>query len=187
MDVEVVPDEFRNVHFDAGEIRALVERLLGEAGLAGRDDVAPVRVEVDESTPLGRTALVSLQPLVITAQSGALEDRQRLRQFGPAEAADALGRRIFAAADRLDPAFGAPPLDEEVPLSHAVAWDTYVVGRMARQGHRPQRQRRLYTFELRHGFTDAAVAAFERLWTADRLSFPEIVAISDEARAVAVG
>ena len=55
------------------------------------------------------------------------------------------------------------------------------VGRLARLGYPPQRQRRLYHFRNRHGFTDAADAAFDRLWAADGLTWAEIVAISDDA------
>jgi hypothetical protein len=46
-----------------------------------------------------------------------------------------------------------------------------------------QRQRRLYQFRNRHGFTDAADAAFDRLWSADGLTWAEISALSDEALA----
>ncbi|MBK5222148.1 MAG: hypothetical protein JJE52_04595 [Acidimicrobiia bacterium] len=183
-DIDVVPTEFRNVEFTADQIRGVVARLLVEAGLVDHPGIGSVRIEVDESTPLSKVVTQSLEPLVICAQSGALEDRRRTRHFGGDEAADALGRAVFAAADRLDPTFDGPAFDADVGVAHAVAWDCHVVGRMARLGHRPQRQRRLYSFELRHGFSDATVAAFDRLWSAERLTWAEIVAISDDARSV---
>jgi len=36
----------------------------------------------------------------------------------------------------------------------------------------------------RHGFSDAADAAFDRIWTADDLDWAALIAISDGARAV---
>ena len=175
--VTVTPEAFSNVFFDVADIERVASTLLGQIGL----DV-DVRIEVDESTPLGKVRLASLDPLVLAVESGALEDNKRPRQFGEAEAADALGRALLKAADRLDADFGAPNLDDPPPLTHSVAWDTYVAGRFARLGYAPQRQRRVYTFELRHGFTDAALAAFDQLWSADGLTFAQIATISDEAR-----
>jgi hypothetical protein len=178
--IEVSPSRFENVAFEADQIEALVARLVAQIGVS-----ADVRVEVDESTPLGKVRLASLDPVTLEVESGALEDNRRPRQFGEVEAADALGRMLCKVADRLDPAFGAPTLDEQPPLPHLVAWDTYAAGRLTRLGYPPQRQRRVYTFELRHGFTDAALAAFEQLWSAESLTWADIVAISDEARAEA--
>ena len=177
-DIEITPATYANVSYDNDDIRRVVTTLLEQAGLE-----VPVRIHVDESTPLSKVKTTSLDPLVLAVESGALEDTRRPRQFGEVEAADSLGRQVFKAADRMNPSFGAPPLGEEIPLPHSVAWDTYVAGRLARSGHRAQRQRRVYNFELRHGFTDAALAAFDTLWSADELTWPEIVAISDEARA----
>lgn len=178
-DVEVTPGSFANVFFDHAQVVGVVERLADQFGIS-----APVRVVVDESTPLSKVRQTSIDPVVLAVESGALEDNKRPRHFGEVQAADALGRALAKAADRLDPAFGAPDLDEQLPLPHLTAWDTYCVGRLVRLGYAPQRQRRLYTFELRHGFTDVAIAAFEQLWHAESLTWPEIVAISDETRAV---
>ena len=175
--VEVSPTSFENVFFEVDQIEAVASRLIDQIGIG-----ADVRIEVDESTPLAKVKLTSLEPVILTVESGALEDNKRPRQFGELQAADSLGRMLFKVADRLDPSFGAPPLDEQPSLPHAVAWDSYAAGRLARLGYAPQRQRRVYTFELRHGFTDVALAAFEQLWTAESLTWPEIVAISDDTR-----
>jgi hypothetical protein len=56
------------------------------------------------------------------------------------------------------------------------------MGRIQRLGYDSQRQRRLYQFRVRHGFNDAADAAFERLWTADSLTWDDIVALSTRAQ-----
>lgn len=180
MPVDVRPEVFSMVFFDAAEIRALTEQLAAEIGLPAD---LPITVDVDESTPLGRSLVQSADPVVIHLESGALEDAKRPRQLDPVGAADVLGRLLLAVRDRLDPAFGDPPADDDLPLPHAVAWQVYCVGRLSRLGHRTNRQRRLYQFRNRHGFTDVADAAFERLWTADGLTWADLVQISDEARA----
>ena len=178
--VSVTPEQFTMVRFDAGRIAAVVERLVGEIGLP---DSAEVRVEVDEATPLGRAKVTALEPITVSVESGALEDPKRPRELSEEGTGDVVGRLLFRVRDRMDPAFGEAPSDDELPLPHSVAWDVYAVGRLARLGHRSQRQRRLYHFRNRHGFTDAADAAFERLWSADGLTWKEITAISDEALA----
>jgi hypothetical protein len=175
MSVEVRPSSFSMVHFEAGEISEIVERLLDRIGMAGHDVV----VEVDETTPLARARLTSTDPIVLSVESGALEDPKRPRRLGTADTADVLGRLLLRARDRLDAGFGEPPADADLPLAHASAWDVYCVGRLSRSGYRPQRQRRLYQFRNRHGFSDAADAAFSRLWVAEGLSWADIVAISD--------
>src|SRR5262249_9843392 len=96
------------------------------------------------------------------------------------------------ARDRLTDGFGAPELDEPLSQPIYVAWSTYAVARLTRalaaagdpiDGFRPQIQRRRYTFRTRHGFHDVADEAFERLWTADGLTYADLVAISDGALA----
>ena len=177
--IDITPEAFQNVFFEHGQVLQVATTLVDQLGIS-----APVRIEIDESTPLSKVRQTSVDPVVLAVESGALEDNKRPRHFGEVQAADALGRALAKAADRLDESFGAPPLDEQLTLPHQAAWDTDCNGRLVRRGHPPQRQRRLYTFELRHGFTDVALAAFEQLWHAESLTWPEIVAISDETRAV---
>lgn len=168
------------VLFDSAEIRALTEQLTTEIGLPAD---LPITVDIDETTPMGRSMLSSLDPVVLSLESGALEDPKRPRQIDPEGAVDVLGRLLFEVRDRLDPAFGDPPPDDDLSLPESVAWQVYCVGRLGRLGHRVQRQRRLYHFRNRHGFTDAADAAFDHLWTADGLSWPDITGVSETARA----
>jgi hypothetical protein len=183
MPVEVRPEEFSMVLFEADEIRAIVEKVSGQIGLSS--DLA-ITVELDETTPMGRSILRSVDPVVLALESGALEDPKRPRQLDPDGATDVLGRLLFEVHDRLDPAFGDPPGEDELTLPQSVAWQVFCVGRLGRLGHRVQRQRRLYQFRNRHGFTDAADDAFERLWTADHLTWADIATISDEARAALI-
>lgn len=176
--VTVTPDIFTMVQYDHGLIVATVQRLVDQLGIEGG-----VRVEIDETTPLGRSSLASLDPLVLQIEGGGIEDPKRPRQVAEHRVVDVVGRLLLQARDRLDARFGAPPLSDEIALAHQVAWDVHTLGRLARHGHSAQRQRRLYHFRNRHGFTDAADEAFERLWSADRLTWPKITDLSDRAAA----
>jgi hypothetical protein len=178
MPVEIRPSEFSMVFFDAAEIQGIVEKLVAEVGLPA--DIS-VTVEIDETTPMGRARVASLDPILITAESGALEDVKAPRQLSEVGTLDVIGKLLFSVRDRLNPAFGEPPADADLTLQESVAWEVYCVGRLGRLGHPVQRQRRLYQFRNRHGFTDAADAAFDRLWTAEDLSWDEISSISQEA------
>ncbi len=180
MPVEVRPDTFSMVFFDAAEIRAIVEQLVAEVGLPG--DLT-VTIDVDETTPMGRAVVASLEPVVITAESGALEDVKAPRKLSAEGTTDVLGKLLFSVRDRLDPTFGEPPAYDDLTLQESVAWEVYCVARLGRLGHPVQRQRRLYQFRNRHGFTDAADAAFDRLWSTEQLTWSDITAVSQEALA----
>ena len=85
--------------------------------------------------------------------------------------------------DRLDPSFGDPPPDDDIPINDYTAWDTYAVGRLERLGFPSQRERRRYHFRIRHGFTDVADGVFDRLWTGENLTWADLQAASAEAAA----
>jgi hypothetical protein len=180
MTVSVTPETFTLVSYDSAEIASIIDELIAAIGLPADLDV---RLEVDESTPLGRAHIASIDPLLITVESGALEDPKRPRNLSRTGSADVLGRLMFRVRDRLDPAFGEPPEDDKLTLPQSVAWDAYCVGRLVRLGftHYDNRQRRLYHFRNRHGFSDAADEAFDRLWTSDGLTWSDITALSDSA------
>jgi len=173
--VTVTPEEWKFVFFDGGRIAAVAEKLLGEIGLD-----ADVRIEVDETTPLGRSSVSSLDPIVISAESGAFEDAKRPRQLSERAVADVVGKWLLRVRDRRDPSFGSPPGDKDLTLAQTTAWDTYCVGRLARLGYPVQRQRRLYHFRNRHGFSDLADTAFEHLWTGEGLTWADIEAACAE-------
>lgn len=177
------PPTYSLVDFDPAQVTAIIEGLLDELGLDG-----PVTLQVDQTTPLGHVHVESLDPIVLVAESGALEDPKRIRKLEPDAAAQVLGRLLIKVRDRRDPAFsagGEPPSDKELSLAQSAAWDSYCIGRIVRLGHRyaDDRQRRLYQFRTRHGFTDAADAAFEALWAADGLTWADIDRISSDAAA----
>lgn len=176
--VTVDPETFSLVNFDAGEIAAIVDGLLNDVGL----DVE-VSVVVDQTTPLGHAAVTSVTPVVLAVESGALEDPRKLRALSPSGARNVLGRLLLRARDRLDATFGEVPADDDLTLEQATAWDVYCAGRLVRLGHLhfDERQRRLYQFRTRHGFTDAADASFEALWNGDGLTWAEVDSLSRTA------
>jgi hypothetical protein len=160
--ITVKPEQFTMVNFDAGVIASLASKVADDVGLAADLEVL---VEVDEATPLGRTRLVSIDPAVVNVQGGAFENAKAIRQLSERNVVDVLGRMFFRLHDRLDPAFGEVPPDEALSLAQSTAWDAYAVGRCDQLGYEPQKQRRIYHFRNRHGFTDVADRVFERLWT----------------------
>jgi hypothetical protein len=179
MSVTIEPAEFSYVDFDAVRLAEIV----AEVGAAlGFDPSTTIIVEVDERMPFGNHELRSLDPIRCFVESGALEHPQRIRKMSDEGAREMVGRLLIEARDRLDPAFGAPALDQPVDVAPRVAWDAYAIGRLVRLGGRNQRQRRLYQFRNQHGFDDRADAAFARLWAAESLTYPEICEISDSAR-----
>ncbi|MGD9705662.1 MAG: hypothetical protein AB7Q42_07850 [Acidimicrobiia bacterium] len=179
MGVTVTPQEFHYVYFDAGQIADVAVGLLERLGMSDRE----LRIEVDETTPIARVSIVVGDPLVVRAESGAFEDTRHPRHLSEAATATALGRVLLRARDRLDGTFGEAPPDEELTLAHVAAWETYCVGRLERHGLAVHEQRWRYNFRNRHGFTDAADAAFDRLWAAEHLMWHELAAESQGALA----
>jgi hypothetical protein len=149
------------------------------ATLVGLPDDVRIEVVVEEDSPFGKTAtVVEGRSVRMAIEGGAFEDPQRLRQFSEANARLVLGRLLFRAADRLDPAFGDPPPDTELTPAEHAAWDAYAVGRYTRRaGVDGGLGRRRYAFRIRHGFSDASDRAFDRLWGASNLTWADIRAI----------
>jgi hypothetical protein len=68
-------------------------------------------------------------------------------------------------------------------LQQQTAWDAFAVGRAERAGLPVQKARRQYHFRNRHGFSDVADAAFERLWNAESVTWADIEAVCAETTA----
>jgi hypothetical protein len=176
MNVTVDPPAFSIVHYDPERIAAVVTEV---AAMVGVPDDVRIEVAVDEQNPFGKTSsVVDGRSVTILVEGGAFEDPQRLRQFSEVNARLVLGRLLFRVADRLNPAFGAPPPDVDLTPAEHSAWDAYSVGRYARRaGIDGGRGRRRYAFRIRHGFTDAADRAFDQLWTASDLTWTDLQGI----------
>ena|SRR5688572_8446995 len=178
MRVTVDPPAFSIVNYDPGRIAAVAAEV---AALADLPDDVLLEVVVDEENPFGKAStVVAGRSVTIAVEGGAFEDLQRLRQFSEENTRLVLGRLLFRAADRLDPAFGDPPPDSELTPSEHTAWDAYAVGRYSRRaGVDGGQGRRRYAFRIRHGFSDAADRAFDQLWSASDLTWAEIHAICE--------
>ena len=72
------PPEYKLVDFDPAELTALIEGLLDAVGLD-----RPVTLEVDQTTPLGHTAVKSIDPVVLWCdrceREGQVPQPSRLR------------------------------------------------------------------------------------------------------------
>ncbi len=173
MTVTVKPEEFRFVEFDSALIRKIGESLVATLGID-----RPVHVIVDETTPLGRIRAEIGDTITITVESGAFEDSKRPRQQSEVATTINLGRILLRVSDRMQGGFADAPPDDDLSMAQMAAWETYCAGRLTRLGLRINRQRWLYNFRNRHGFTDTADAAFDRLWAADRVSWIDLELLS---------
>jgi hypothetical protein len=174
--VTLTPKEFDLVFYDADEITAVAERVAAAAGLE-----TDISLEVDETTPLGRLGIRSLDPVELWVQGGAFEDSRHPRYLSERSLAEALGRLMFRVKDRLDAGFADAPEEDKLSLQQRNVWDTYCLGRLARAGYDVAKPRWLYHFRTRQGFTDVADEAFERLWRADGLTWADLQAVLTEA------
>jgi hypothetical protein len=177
MTVTVTPERFTLLNYDAGRIVEIAEGILSELGLD--DDLV---VEIDETSPIARTVVTDGAPVVVHAESGAFEEPKQPRSLSDANTGLALARVLLRLRDRRAGFADAPP-DAELTLRQVAAWDVYCVGRYARLGHQVNRQRFLYNFRNRHGFTDTADHVFDRLWNSDDLTWQELDELSASADA----
>jgi hypothetical protein len=176
MNITVDPPTFSIVDYDSDQIAAVAAEV---AALVGLPDDVRIEVFVDEENPFGKTSsVVEGRSVRMVVEGGAFEDPQRLRHFSEQNTRLVLGRLLFRAADRLNPAFGDPPPDPDLTPADHTAWDAYAVGRYTRRaGVDGGLGRRQYAFRIRHGFSDAADRAFQQLWSASDLTWADIKAI----------
>ena len=178
--VEVTPATFTLVSFDAAEIAGLTVRAAEMGGIS----TGSIRVDVDESVPLAMSKVTDGDPIVLWVEGGAFEDPRTVRKLSPHAVQTVAVRLLTRIADRHTPAFADAPPDDELSLPQLDAWDVWVLGRASRKGLGVNRQRWLYRFRNRHGFTDAADRAFEHLWSAETLTWSELVAICGETTGI---
>jgi len=180
--VEVTPEQFTLVEYDAGVIAGIAEELASKVGLP--DDV-PVRIEIDEELPLpltGSTADVVDGGAVLWFSGASFEDGRHRAVFNDELARTELALALFRAGDRLQ-GFADAPVDEDLSDARRAAWEAFAEGRAARLGEFTRKVRRQYVFRLYNGFTDVADDAFERLWTADQFTWGELDALCAECKA----
>ena len=185
MPVEVRPTEFSMVFFDAAEIQGIVEKLVAEIGLPadlerhGRDR----RDHPDGPRPRGVG-----RPVVITAESGALEDVKAPRQLSEAgharRARQAPVLRARPARPRL-----RRPAGRRRPHASRSRWPGRCTASAGSAGSATR-------CSASAASTSSATATASpmpptprstRLWTADDLTWADIAAISQEALAALPG
>ena len=177
MAVAVSPQEFTFVLFDAGVIAGAIEGLLERVGLGDRD----VRIEVDETSPIVRVQVQPGDPIVVQAESGAFEDARRPRELSELAVVTAVGRMLLRLQDREGEGFREAPSDDDLTLAQSAAWDVVSIARLGRLGYEVNRQRWLYNFRNRHGFTDGGDRIFDELWSHGVASWAELAEQSDRA------
>lgn len=176
----VTPQEYTYTTFDANEIARIAEKVAGDIGLGD----ASIDVEIDESTPLPRVQVLSIdEPIKLHIEGGALEDPTAPRELSERLASETFGRLLLRAADRRSGRFDDAPADDDLTLQQIVAWETSCLGRLERLGYDVRPPRRRYHFRTRHGFNDVADAVFDRLWATDTLSWSDIEAACAETEA----
>jgi hypothetical protein len=182
MAVTVTPAEFTYVTFDAGTIEDLLTVLMARLDMGGRS----LQVDVNEASPVVRIVVEDGEPIVLRADSGAFEDPRRPRALSDESVVTNAGRVLLRVRDRGDGSFAEAPPDSDLTLAEMAAWDTYAVGRLGRLGYRVYEPRWRYNFRNRHGFTDISDAVFDRIWAAERLTWSDLSAASEDAAASTV-
>lgn len=178
--VHVTPQQFHFVTYDAARVAELVGTLADQIGLPSD---AVINVEIDEKTPLTRARTDSLDPISLFIEGGAIEDPTEPRSLSDRLTVDVIGKLLLRAKDRLDGGFADAPADADLDLRQQTAWDAYCIGRLERLGHDARQPRRQYHFRNRHGFTDVADRAFQRLWNSAAVTWADIQAVCDETAA----
>ena len=181
--ISVTPEVFAFISYDSNEIADVLR------DVAARLDIAnPIRLEVDETTPLGKMSARLLDgdgtvisgpassdaTLGVRDESGALEDTTRFTNVTRRRASISHGRIQLRARVRLRADYADVAPDEQLSLSENAAWDAYCAGRLDRAGFEPNKQRFRYNFRNRFGFSDAVDAIFDELWDADDLGWDDL-------------
>jgi hypothetical protein len=179
--VTVTPQTFNLVFFEAPEIERIAGQVADKVGLPADTEI---QINVDERIPLGRIKTTSLKPIVLEVEGGAFEDAKRPRRLSEEATSEILARVLFRVSDRLGGGFEDAPPDDELTLQQQTAWIAYSAGRAERLGIPVKKPRWLYHFRNRHGFSDTSDQVFERLWSAQNLSWPDLAAACEETAAV---
>ncbi|MHB1445810.1 MAG: hypothetical protein ACYCTI_00670 [Acidimicrobiales bacterium] len=180
--VEITPAEFAIVYFEGDELASLAGAVAADLGLLGER----LRIEVEEESPHTMGVVSAVSPVVLAIPSGALEDQSRPRHLGRSAAVEELTRLLQRVVDRRSPEFAGAPAEEALTSQQAVAWDASALGRAEAHGIEVHKARRRYQFLLRHGFTDEAEGAFDRLWN-EPATWADIAQLCEVTAAVGAG
>ena len=177
--ITIWPPTFTKVEYEASQLAELVRSALALVPALPPD--LDIEVRVDEEQATTRAAVVSMEPLVFAADSGALENLKDPRRCGELESTVTFVRLFLEVVDRHSESFGAPELGKPMTHAHKISWEVNLFGRASRLGLRLHSPRFRYDFRNRHGFSDNADRIFDVLWASDDLSFARIVELSARA------
>ncbi len=177
--IVVRPQTYTKVEFDSEHIHTLAQRAL--ESVAALPDDLDVKVNVGEDQATNRAWVSSVDPVTLEVDGGALENYKMPRSVGELESSITFTRLFLEVVDRLSTTFGAPPVGEELSHAQRMAWSVNLYGRTSRHGLHVHQPRYRYNFRNRHGFSDLADRNFDKLWSADELTWDEIVQLSNDA------
>jgi hypothetical protein len=181
--VHITPDPFTVVPYEVPVIAALVEEA---AALVGFPSDIEIDLEVDEDLPhplVGTASDIVDGRAVLWMSGGNLESTHRNRAFNEPAARLELTQMLLRAKDRLSEGFANAPRDLDVSLAERTAWDVWTHARAGRLGLPTREARMRYDFRLQQGFSDAADAAFDRLWEAETVTWDGLREICKETGA----
>ena len=181
--VHITPDPFTVVPYEVPVIAAIVEE---SAALVGFPIDVEIDLDIDEDLPhplVGTASDVVDGRAVLWMSGGNLESTHRNREFNEPAARVELAQMLLRAKDRLSEGFANAPSDPELTLAERVAWDAWTLGRVGRLGLPARVDRMRYDFRLQQGFSDAADAAFDRLWDAETMTWDGLREICKETGA----
>ena len=177
MTVTVEPSIFKIVKYDSKEIAGVAQEMLKLLGMESTN----LMIEVDETVAMSRVTTTVGEPVHFLVMSSAFENLKKPMTFSADNTKFSLGRGLLRVRDRQTGNFADAPTDEDLSIVEAAVWETYCVGRLSRIGLKVHKQRWHYNFRNRHGFNDAADKHFEKIWTADDLTWSQLSEISRHA------
>jgi hypothetical protein len=181
--VHITPDPFTVVPYEVPVIAGLVEEA---AALVGFPPGVEIDLDIDEDLPhplVGTASDVEGGRAKLWMSGGNLESTHHSRQFSEPNARADLVQMLLRANDRLSREFASAPPDIDLTLAERAAWDVWAQARAGALGIPVRVDRMRYDFRLQHGFSDAADAAFDRLWDAKTLSWDGLREICKETGA----
>lgn len=173
--VELRPEEFTLVKFDAARVRELFADVARTLGFP--DDV-PVTIEVDEVLPSPIAASLAAVgddgAVELWFAGGCFEDPQRQGHLQEDLTRTELACALLRTSDRREGRFDGAPQDLELTERQRAIWDASAEGRAGAAGFPTRVARRRYVFRLYGGFNDVAEDVFERLWSGSPLTWAEL-------------
>ena len=177
--ITVSPETFTLVKFDRARLIALAEEAAAAVAFPADVDVV---IEVDEALPhplTGSYAEIVDGRAELWFTGGSLEDPRYQSALSEVNAIVEFGAALLRAHDRLSDGFIEATADAELSDRMRAIWDTYAEGRLARlDGFEVREPRRRYAYRLYCGFSDVADSAYAQLWTADGLTWADLVEIA---------